>query len=67
MIKASTTPGSAYAAMMVTGSHGVRMQDDYIHDVAGLSGTVSPSAPRWLRLTRAGDTVTGYDSLDGAR
>jgi hypothetical protein len=43
------------------------MQDDYIHDVAGLSGTVSPSAPRWLRLTRAGDTVTGYDSLDGAR
>ena len=36
MIKASTTPGSAYAAMMVTGRHGVRMQDDYIHDVAGL-------------------------------
>jgi ABC-type transport system involved in multi-copper enzyme maturation permease subunit len=67
MIKASTTPGSAYAAMMVTGRHGVRLQDDYTHDVAGLPGTVSPSAPRWLRLTRAGDTVTGYDSPDGAR
>jgi ABC-type transport system involved in multi-copper enzyme maturation permease subunit len=51
---------------MVTGSHGVRMQDDYTHDVAGLPGTVAPSAPRWLRLTRTGYTVTGYDSLDGA-
>ena len=34
IIKASTRPGSAYAAMMVTGNHGVRMQDDYTHDTA---------------------------------
>jgi len=26
---------------------------------------VSAPAPRWLRLTRAGDTITGYDSADG--
>jgi ABC-type transport system involved in multi-copper enzyme maturation permease subunit len=26
---------------------------------------VSASAPRWLRLVRDGDTITGYDSADG--
>jgi ABC-type transport system involved in multi-copper enzyme maturation permease subunit len=66
IIKASTTRGSAYAAMMVTGSHGVRMQWDYVHDTPGLTGKVSATSPRWLRLTRSGDTVTGYDSADGA-
>jgi hypothetical protein len=65
IIKASTTPGSAYAAVMVTPGHGVRMQYDYTHDIAGLSGTPSAASPRWLRLTRSGDTVTGYDSTDG--
>ena len=65
IIKASTSEGSAYAAMMVTGSHGVRMQWNFTGDAAGLGGAVSAASPRWLRLTRAGDTVTGYDSLDG--
>ena len=66
MIKASTTPGAAYAAMLVTGGNGVRMQYDYTGDVAGLPGAVTASSPRWLRLVRSGDTITGYDSLDGA-
>jgi ABC-type transport system involved in multi-copper enzyme maturation permease subunit len=26
---------------------------------------VSAASPRWLRLTRAGDVITGYDSADG--
>jgi ABC-type transport system involved in multi-copper enzyme maturation permease subunit len=65
MIKASTKPGSGYAAMMVTGSHGVQMQYDYTGDVAGLPGAAGPTSPRWLRLTRSGDIVTGYDSADG--
>jgi ABC-type transport system involved in multi-copper enzyme maturation permease subunit len=52
--------------MMVTGSHGVRMQWNFTHDVAGLAGKVSAASPRWLRLTRSGDAVTGYDSADGA-
>ena len=51
--------------MMVTGSHGVRMQWDYVNDMPGLAGAVSASAPRWLRLVRDGATVTGYDSADG--
>ena len=65
IIKASTRPGSAYAAVMATPAHGVRMQYDYTHDTAGLRGTVSAASPRWLRLTRSGDTITGYDSADG--
>ncbi len=66
IIKQNTRPGSAYAAMMVTGSNGVRMQYNYTRDTAGLPGNVSAAHPRWLRLTRSGDTVTGYDSADGA-
>jgi ABC-type transport system involved in multi-copper enzyme maturation permease subunit len=66
IIKASTRQGSAYAAMMVTGGHGVRMQYDYTGDVAGLAGSISAASPRWLRLTRSGSTLTGYDSADGS-
>jgi len=65
IIKENTSPGSAYAAMMVTGSNGVRMQWDYVNDTQGLAGGVSAAAPRWLRLVRDGGTVTGYDSADG--
>ncbi|HEX9335276.1 MAG TPA: ABC transporter permease subunit [Pseudonocardiaceae bacterium] len=59
IIKQNLNAGSAYAAVMLTGSNGVRMQDNYTHDTAG------SAAARWLRLTRAGDTITGYDSTDG--
>jgi hypothetical protein len=65
IITASTKPGSAYAAVMATAGHGVRMQYDYTHDTAGLPGAVSVASPRWLRLTRTGDRITGYDSADG--
>ena len=65
IIKQSLHQGSAYAAMMVTGSHGVRMQYNYTGDTAGLPGRASAADPRWLRLTRSGDTITGYDSTDG--
>ncbi len=65
MVSASTAPGSAYAAMLVTGGNGVRMQWNYTGDSPGLPGAVSASSPRWLRLTRSGNTVTGYDSPDG--
>jgi ABC-type transport system involved in multi-copper enzyme maturation permease subunit len=51
--------------MMVTGSHGVRMQWNYTGDTAGLAGNVTAASPRWLRLVRHGDTITGYDSADG--
>jgi hypothetical protein len=65
IIRQSLNTGSAYAAMLVTHGHGVRMQWNYTGDTAGLSGAVSPGDPRWLRLTRSGDVITGYDSADG--
>jgi ABC-type transport system involved in multi-copper enzyme maturation permease subunit len=65
IITASTKQGAAYAAMLATGSNGVRMQYNYTGDVAGLPGKVSAASPRWLRLVRSGDTITGYDSANG--
>jgi ABC-type transport system involved in multi-copper enzyme maturation permease subunit len=71
IITAGSGQGSAYAAVLVTGSHGTRMQWNYTGDTAGLgkgpgeAGGVSAASPRWLRLTRAGDVITGYDSADG--
>ena len=63
IIKESTTPGSQYAAMMITPGHGVRLQSNFTTDQAGSEAT---TAPRWLRLTRSGTSVTGYESADGA-
>jgi ABC-type transport system involved in multi-copper enzyme maturation permease subunit len=65
LIKESAEQGTSYAALMVTGDHGVRLQHDFTHDAAGAPARVSADSPRWLRLTRAGDTVTGEDSIDG--
>jgi ABC-type transport system involved in multi-copper enzyme maturation permease subunit len=67
IVTSSTKQGAPYAAVVVTGSHGVRMQYNYVHDTAGSPGPASAASPRWLRLTRAGDTLTGYDSADGTQ
>src|SRR5215475_855755 len=67
IVKASTASGSAYAAVMATGTHGIRMQYDYTHDIAGPAVLPSAAAPAWLRLTRSGDMITGYESADGTR
>lgn len=65
IIKATTRAGSAYAAVMLTGSHGVRMQYDYTADIDGNVAGGARAAPHWLRLTRAGTTLTGYESANG--
>jgi ABC-type transport system involved in multi-copper enzyme maturation permease subunit len=65
LITPTTTQGSAYATVMTTGGHGDRFQTNYTHDQAGLPGTVTAEAPRWLQLRRSGDTITGYDSTNG--
>jgi hypothetical protein len=67
IIKESIEQGSAYAAVVVTGNHGVRMQYNFIEDTAGRPGGVSAESPHWLRLTRSGDTLTGYESTDGTQ
>ncbi|WP_214414398.1 DUF1349 domain-containing protein [Sphaerisporangium fuscum] len=61
LVRQSLKQGTPYAAVMLTGDHGVRMQYNYVHDVPG-----GPhDGPQWLRLTRSGGTVTGYESDDG--
>jgi len=71
IVTAGPGQGAAYAAVMVTGSHGTRMQWNYTGDTAGPVkgagevGGVSAASPRWLRLTRTGDTITSYDSAGG--
>lgn len=67
MVKESTRQGSAYVAVMVTGDHGVRLQHNFLHDTAGRPEGVSRRSPRWLRLVRTGDTLTGSESFDGRR
>ncbi|MEV8638185.1 hypothetical protein AB0395_41680 [Streptosporangium sp. NPDC051023] len=67
IIKDGVRQGSSYAALMMTGGHGVRMQHDYRHDIAGSAGGLSPRSPRWLRLARSGETITGSESADGLR
>lgn len=61
MIKNGVTRGSSYASVAVTPGGAVRMAADF-RDVDERSGT----APRWLRLDRAGARVTTYDSTDGS-
>ncbi len=66
ILEPDTNQGIRYAAVMVTGSHGVRMQYNYTHDSPELAGPAGPSSARWLRLTRVGDIINGYYSTDGA-
>lgn len=60
IVKSSLAQGASYAAVLTTPAHGVRMQWDFTHDRAGSGGDSG-----WLRLTRKGDHLTGYDSADG--
>ena len=62
IVKASLAGGSAYAAVMVTGGHGVRMQDDFTGDIPGPALRAG-----WVRLVRSGPLLTGYASADGTR
>jgi ABC-type transport system involved in multi-copper enzyme maturation permease subunit len=65
LLTPNTKQGSPYAAVMATGSNGIRFQYNYTHDQAGQPGVVSAGTPRWLRLTRTRDTITGYASTNG--
>jgi ABC-type transport system involved in multi-copper enzyme maturation permease subunit len=67
LVTPSTRQGSRYAAVMATGGHGVHFQYDYTHDTAGPRAAVTKATSRWVRLTRSGDTITGYTSADGHR
>ena len=64
MVKKSLDQGSPYAAVLATPAHGVRMQWNFTHDTAGSKSPVT-TTPRWVRLTRTGEHLIGYESADG--
>ncbi|GAA4608684.1 hypothetical protein BJY16_006965 [Actinoplanes octamycinicus] len=63
LVKDGTEPGADYAAVMLTGGHGVRMQSGFTGDTAAADQPATREA--WLRLTRHGDDITGSVSADG--
>ena len=67
MIRDSLDPGSAYAMTVVTPGNGVSFQS---RAAAGqgcaLDWGPGVPAPTWLRIKRTGNTITGYQSADGA-
>jgi ABC-type transport system involved in multi-copper enzyme maturation permease subunit len=65
ILTSSATEGSPYAAIMLTAGNGVRFQSNYTHDVPGAPALRGNTNPQWLRLTRSGDVITGYESVNG--
>ena len=66
MIRETLDASSRHVDAMVSSSKGLAMQ--YRAATGGVSmqaGTASGAAPRWVRLTRAGDVFTSYRSADG--
>lgn len=66
MIRESLAGNSAYVNIVCTPGNGVSVQSRASTGAAATGTTVSNLfAPRWLKLTRAGSTFTGYHSMDG--
>lgn len=64
IVKQNLDEGSRYAAVVATPAHGIRMQWNFTHDTAGSASDIA-TTPHWLRLTRSGQHLTGYESADG--
>ena len=68
MIRNSLSPGAAQAFMVVAASpvKGVPFQRRTGDGNGSVSTSGSQStAPRWVKLVRAGTVITGYESADG--
>ncbi len=66
MIRETQNAGSAHAFMLVSAGKGVAFQRRDVTDGASVSTAGSAStAPRWVKLTRSGNTFTAYESSDG--
>jgi len=67
MIRQSLGSGSAHAFMLVSSGKGLAFQRRTTAN--GTTTTTTPTAggaPRWLRLTRAGQTISAASSADGS-
>jgi HKD family nuclease len=66
MIRETLAANSKHALMLVSAAKGVAMQWRPSTGGSTLNATGSASAPpRWVRLVRSGNVITGYESADG--
>ena len=63
MLRSGTAGGAPSVSLMLTPGHGVRMQAR--GGTEELTGSGRAAAPYWLRLSRSGHEVTGWESADG--
>ena len=67
MIRASTAADAPHAFMLVSAARGIAFQRRASPGaVTTHSDGGAGAAPVWLRITRSGDTITGFRSTDGA-
>lgn len=67
MIRGSLSAGSAQAFMLASYSKGMAFQRRTSDGNSSVSTSGSTSAaPRWVKLTRAGNLITAYESADGS-
>jgi len=72
MIRETVEPGSAFAAVYMTGDNGVRYQARLTADVDAVSDSsvatpeqIALREPVWVKIERVGSTFNGYYSIDG--
>jgi len=65
MIREALTPASPHAALFVSAGKGIALQSRTVAGGTSTSVGVPGAAPRWMKLARAGDTITGSTSVDG--
>ena len=67
MIRTSLSAGSAHAFMLVSAGKGVAFQRRLSTGATTSSTSGSLSAPpRWVKLTRSGNTITAFESSNGS-
>ena len=66
MMRGGVTSGAAHAMMMVTPGKGNNFQRRPVSGGAS-SGTAGSlvAPPQWVKLTRSGNTITAFESVDG--
>ena len=67
MVRASLTPGSAHAFMLLSAAKGAAFQRRRAdQDISVSTSGPASGAPGWVKLQRSGNQVAAYHSPDGA-
>ena len=67
MVRATADPASPFALVYLGSLGGTHMRDRTASgaDASEAGSDTNATAPTWIRLSRVGDTFTGYESADG--